>query len=90
VTLAIVACSYLCLSLVTLAVYAWDKRAAQKKKPRTPELTLHVLSLLGGWPGALIAQRTLRHKTRKLPFQLVFWLTAIANCALLISLYKLT
>ena len=45
------------MSLITFAVYYLDKRAARLGRPRTPEVTLHVLELLGGWPGALLAQR---------------------------------
>jgi uncharacterized membrane protein YsdA (DUF1294 family) len=41
---------------------------------------LHLLSLIGGWPGALIAQNRLRHKSRKGSFLLVFWATALLNC----------
>ncbi|SJM91388.1 Cold-shock protein (fragment) [Crenothrix polyspora] len=41
---------------------------------RIPEKSLHTLELLGGWPGALLAQRTLRHKNRKPSYQVVFWL----------------
>jgi uncharacterized membrane protein YsdA (DUF1294 family) len=50
---------------------------------RTPESTLHLLSVLGGWPGALVAQQMFRHKSRKLEFQIVFWLTVLLNCGVL-------
>lgn len=72
------------LSLVTFIAYALDKAAARKGSWRTPESTLHLLSLLGGWPGALVAQRKLRHKTRKPSFRLVFWLTVLLNCGILL------
>lgn len=68
-------------SVITFAAYAIDKSAARKGRWRTPEGTLHMLSLIGGWPGALVAQRVLRHKSRKQPFRLIFWLTVILNCA---------
>jgi uncharacterized membrane protein YsdA (DUF1294 family) len=80
VTLVGVAGLYLVMSAVTFAVYAWDKSAARQQRWRTPEATLHLLALLGGWPGAIVAQRTLRHKTRKQPFRAIFWLTVVANC----------
>jgi uncharacterized membrane protein YsdA (DUF1294 family)/cold shock CspA family protein len=67
-------------SLVTFIAYAIDKSAAQSGRWRTQESTLHLLSLIGGWPGALIAQNRLRHKSRKGSFLLVFWATALLNC----------
>ena len=73
---------YLIASMLTYLVYYSDKTAAQKGSWRTQESTLHALSLIGGWPGALIAQETLRHKSRKTSFRLGFWLTVILNCGL--------
>lgn len=67
------------LSLITFGVYYLDKRAALRGARRTPETTLHVLSILGGWPGALLAQRIIRHKSGKAGFQLMFWMTVIVN-----------
>lgn len=80
-TLPVVAAVYLLMSAVTFAVYGADKAASRRGGRRTPEAALHTLSLLGGWPGALVAQQTFRHKTRKQPFRTVFWLTVIANVA---------
>ena len=67
-------------SIITYRCYARDKTAAQNAARRTPESTLHLLSLLGGWPGALIAQVLLRHKTRKPSFLVGYWLMVIVNC----------
>jgi uncharacterized membrane protein YsdA (DUF1294 family)/cold shock CspA family protein len=74
------------LSLITFALYGLDKRAAQRNQWRTPEANLHLFALAGGWPGALIAQQTFRHKTSKQPFQTIFWLTLLTNLGLLIWL----
>ena len=49
---------------------------------RTPERTLLLLGLMGGWPGAFLAQRTLRHKSSKRAFQMKFWFTVVLNIAL--------
>jgi uncharacterized membrane protein YsdA (DUF1294 family) len=65
---------YAVASLLTLGFYEWDKRRARREGWRVAESTLHLLALLGGWPGALVGQRPFRHKTRKIPFQIVFWL----------------
>lgn len=82
--------AYLGASVITYFMYYRDKAAAQTDARRTPENTLHALSLVGGWPGALIAQQTLRHKSRKASFQVVFWFTVIVNCGLFIWLFTPT
>lgn len=64
---------YLQVSLLTLLAYAWDKRQARLGRWRVPERRLHLLELFGGWPGALLAQRWLRHKSRKRSYQVCFW-----------------
>ncbi|MCW8963747.1 MAG: cold shock and DUF1294 domain-containing protein [Gammaproteobacteria bacterium] len=71
---------YMIVSLLTFIMYALDKSAARKGAWRTQESTLHLLSLAGGWPGALIAQQKLRHKSRKQSFRAVFWVTLLLNC----------
>jgi uncharacterized membrane protein YsdA (DUF1294 family) len=65
--------AWFAISVATYATYGRDKRRAEAGGARTPESTLHLLSLLGGWPGALLAQARHRHKTGKPGFQLVFW-----------------
>jgi len=65
------------ISLLSFAVNAFDKRRAAKQGERTPETVLHLLELLGGWPGAFLAQQTLRHKTAKVAYQIVFWLIVL-------------
>ncbi|PML59915.1 DUF1294 domain-containing protein [Vibrio lentus] len=72
---------YLAIGLVTFFVYAKDKRAAINGNWRVPEKTLHILSVAGGWLGALIAQDKLRHKTQKQPFRAIYWLTVVINVA---------
>ena len=74
-----VGAAYLALSVVAYGMYAADKRAAQTGAWRVPENNLHLVALLGGWPGALVAQQRLRHKTVKPEFRAVFWLTVVAN-----------
>lgn len=83
-----VAMGYTGLSLWCFVAYWYDKRQAQSGGWRTPESTLHTLALLGGWPGALLAQQWLRHKSSKPEFLRVFWATAVLNLlafALLLS-----
>lgn len=70
---------YLTLSAISFAAYALDKSAAERGAWRTSETTLHLLALAGGWPGALVAQQVLRHKTIKQPFRSLFWVTVGGN-----------
>ena len=65
------------LSGFAYLMYAWDKRQAQKKEWREPESLLHLVELAGGWPGAFLAQRKLRHKSSKVTYQFVFWLIVL-------------
>ncbi|QDV44842.1 hypothetical protein Enr13x_47130 [Stieleria neptunia] len=80
---------YLGASLITFLVYAIDKSAARRGRWRTQENTLHLLAMIGGWPGALIAQEKLRHKTRKQSFRIVFGLTVLLNGVMLVTLWVL-
>lgn len=76
---------YVAASLISLLLYWKDKTAAKNKAWRTEEQTLHLLSLIGGWPGALIAQEKFRHKTRKSSFKAIFWITVFLNIAAYIA-----
>jgi uncharacterized membrane protein YsdA (DUF1294 family)/cold shock CspA family protein len=72
------------LSLLSLGFYTADKDAARTGARRVPEQSLHLVDVLGGWPGGLVARHVLRHKTRKQPFRAVFWVTVLVNCALFV------
>ena len=82
----LILCLYVGSSLLTYFLYAKDKSAAQAGAWRTPEGTLHILSLACGWPGALFAQKKLRHKTKKFSFQMICWVTVLLNCSALVWL----
>jgi uncharacterized membrane protein YsdA (DUF1294 family)/cold shock CspA family protein len=74
---------YLVASAVSFLLYKHDKSAAEKGRWRTKENTLHVFSLIGGWPGAFVAQKLLRHKSSKESFRNLFWATVVINCVAL-------
>jgi len=78
---------YVVASVIAFIAYAFDKSAAEKEQWRTKESTLHLFGLMGGWPGALLAQKVFRHKSRKREFQIVFWATVVLNCVAL-ALYS--
>ena len=84
---SIILVAYAVLSLITFIAYAIDKSAAKRGRWRTSEGTLQFLGLIGGWPGAVIAQQTLRHKSKKTSFLTVFWITVLMNCAALVWLH---
>jgi len=67
------------MSLVTFIAYWLDKRQAINGGRRVSERTLQLMAFLGGWPGALIAQRQFRHKIQKVPFRIVFWVLVVLH-----------
>lgn len=83
----LVASVYFLMSLFTYILYVWDKVSAQGSRWRTQESTLLLAGLLGGWPGGLIAQETMRHKTAKASFQASFWVALLINVGSLTWLY---
>ena len=76
---------YFILSIITLTIYGLDKWLALKDKRRISENKLHLLALLGGWPGAYVGQQTFRHKISKKSFRRIFWLTIFVNTFLIIA-----
>lgn len=60
-------------------MYGWDKRQAKNNGWRVPEKNLHIVSLFGGWPGAILGQNYFRHKTQKQSFRLTFWTTVVLH-----------
>jgi uncharacterized membrane protein YsdA (DUF1294 family) len=72
--------AYFVASILAFVAYAEDKAAAQNNRWRVKESSLHFLGVVGGWPGALLAQKKYRHKSKKEEFQTVFWATVFINC----------
>ena len=60
---------YVVASVLAFVLYGVDKRAAVAGSRRIPEATLHLVAVLGGWPGAVVAQTVFRHKTQKSELQ---------------------
>ena len=74
---------YLSTSVFAVVLYAIDKAAARNRRWRISENALLLVGLVGGWPGALIAQGMFRHKSSKPAFRVKFWISVVANCAVL-------
>jgi len=75
---------YAVASILCFFAYGADKRAAAQRTWRTPEASLLLLGLVGGWPGAIIGMRVFRHKTRKASFRVLFWATVGVNAIALV------
>lgn len=69
--------SYIFMSALTILYYGVDKKHALMDRWRIPEFYLHCLEFMGGWPGALLAQKEFRHKTKKSHYQRIFWAIVI-------------
>ncbi len=77
---------HLVISALTFLVYALDKWLARRRWRRVPENGLHLLGVLGGWPGAMLASEAVRHKSSKGSFRSWLWITAAVNALVLLWL----
>lgn len=79
--------SYVIISSITFFAYYIDKAEAMRREQRVPEIALHTLEFLGGWPGALIAQYYYRHKIKKFSYLAIYWVLVISNVGVLTWFY---
>lgn len=77
---------YVAASLVCFVFYAADKSAAVAGRWRVSESTLIFLGLACGWPGAIVAQQVLRHKSNKAQFRSAFWGSVVLNVLAFVAL----
>lgn len=80
---------YGALSTALFLVYGLDKWAAKRGSARVAESSLHLIALLGGWPGALLGQQLFRHKTSKPLFLRLTWAMVALNLSLLLGFWWL-
>ena len=82
------AAAYLLASCLLLILYRTDKRSAQSGRTRVPDGVLHLLAMLGGWSGGLLAQMRYQQHTANIRFVRAFWfsvaLNAVGTYALLV------
>lgn len=74
-------------SLITGAMYAWDKRAARNNDPRIAEVTLLSWSAMGGWPGGWIVGKMIHHKTSKPSYQIKFAMAILVHVAFVVVIW---
>lgn len=78
------------VNLLAYAAMVFDKVLAENNSRRISEAALLNLAIVGGSIGTLVAQRTIRHKTRKEPFRsrlnAIILLQLLALVALVIGL----
>jgi len=77
----------LLFSAINFILCGWDKRQAIKDRWRVPEKRLHLIELLGGWPGSWLAQRLFRHKTVKSSYRIIFGLIVLVHLSAWASLF---
>ena len=79
---------YLAFSVFCFIAYVVDKSAAKAGRQRIAESTLLAWGLFGGWPGAIMAQQLLRHKSNKPAFLTKFWISVAVNILAFILLHS--
>ena len=84
---ALAGLALLLVNLLTIFRFWSDKRRAVAGDRRIPEADLLFLAMIGGSPGALIARRAFRHKTRKEPFSSRLLMICVVQLGLLIGLF---
>ena len=62
---------YIVLNIIAFLAFVWDKHKAKNDMWRTKASTLILLALFGPF-GATIGMLTVRHKTQKIKFKLVY------------------
>lgn len=73
------------INVVTFIVMLVDKLQSSSRSRRVRERTLFVLTVVGGSPAMLFSMYTIRHKNRKLSFQLTVWLIFLIQLVLVVS-----
>jgi uncharacterized membrane protein YsdA (DUF1294 family) len=70
-------------SVVLLMFFGYDKFQARNGGFRVPEITLHGLALVGGFPGGWAGMILFRHKTRKKIFTTILLISSLIHIGLI-------
>lgn len=79
---------YVLVNVIAALAIAADKAAARAGAHRVSEKMLFAMAVAGGWPASAVMQQLVRHKTRKVRFQVIFWACAAAHCLLATAMYQ--
>jgi len=77
-------------NIIAFALYAIDKRRAEKKQWRISEATLLISAFLMGGLGALLGMRLLRHKTQHIQFKILVPLALVLNLVVIFLVLHFT
>jgi len=75
------------LSIIIFLLYGYDKGQAKLGGLRVPEIVLHQLALLGGFPGGWLGRAVFRHKTRKVVFTVVLIISTLLHLGVIYLLF---
>ena len=77
------------MSVISFALFAIDKYKVRHQQWRIAESSLHLMDLLGGWCGGLLAMTALHHKIHKKSFLVIFTITVITHIAVICILHRM-
>jgi uncharacterized membrane protein YsdA (DUF1294 family) len=69
-------------SVITFGFYGFDKAQSKFGGWRMPEMALHILALVGGFPGGWVGRPVFRHKTQKGIFTFVLVVSTLLHLGL--------
>lgn len=69
-------------SVITFLLYGFDKARSKNGGWRVPEIVLHGLALVGGFPGGWAGRSVFRHKTKKGIFVFVLAVSTVIHLVL--------
>lgn len=77
---------FIIINLIGIALMAIDKYKAEKSKWRISEMTLFMVTFLGGGIGTTLAMNLFRHKTKKWYFKYGFPIILILEILIIITM----
>jgi uncharacterized membrane protein YsdA (DUF1294 family) len=69
-------------SIITFLVYGFDKAQSKGRGWRVPEVILHGMALVGGFPGGWAGRSVFHHKTQKGFFTFVLAMSTLIHAGI--------